>query len=122
MQPNVAAGVAYLFGLIGGIIIMAGGGTNRFVKWAAAQSITMWAVYIVIFFVLQFATGLVHILAFLDLILVPIIGLVWFVLWLWTFISAFQGKEVEVPIIAGLTRNFFKNVDTVGVGTPPPSA
>ena len=33
-----------------------------------------------------------------------IIGLV---VWLWTFITAFQGKEVEIPIVAGLTRSLF---------------
>ena len=48
LQPNIAAGLAYLFGLIGGIVILLGGGTNRMVKFAAAQSITMWAIYIVL--------------------------------------------------------------------------
>lgn len=105
LQPNVAAGLAYLFGILGGIVIMLGGGTNQFVKWAAAQSITLWGVYIVLEFLLQFAGGLVHVLW----MLVPIVGLVWFVLWLWTFITAFQGKQVEVPFIAGLTRSFFKS-------------
>lgn len=119
LQPNVAAGLAYLFGILGGIVIMLGGGTNRFVKWAAAQSITLWAVYIAIWCVLQFATALIHILVLLDLFLVPVLGLLWFVLWLWTFISAFQGKSVQVPIIAGLTTSLFKNLETVSVGGPP---
>lgn len=120
LEANMAAGLAYLFGIIGGIVMYVGGGTNRFVKWAAAQSITLWGVYIAIWIALDIVTSLIHILALLDLILVPVLGLIWFVLWLWTFITAFQGKSVEVPIIAGVTRSIFKNVDTVGVGAPPP--
>ena len=54
LEPNVAAGLAYLFTLLGGIIMLVGGGTNKFVKWAAAQSITMWAVYFILWFVFMF--------------------------------------------------------------------
>jgi len=104
LQPNVAAGLAYLFGIIGGIVMLVGGGTNTFVKWAAAQSITLWGVYIVLEFALMFLTGIVHILG----LILPLIGLLWFVLWLWTMITAFQGKEVRVPVIADLTANIFK--------------
>ncbi|HEY1975930.1 MAG TPA: hypothetical protein VGG89_05280 [Candidatus Baltobacteraceae bacterium] len=104
LQPNVAAGLAYLFGIIGGIVMLVGGGTNTFVKWAAAQSITLWGVYIVLEFALIFLTGIVHILG----LILPLIGLLWFVLWLWTMITAFQGKEVRVPVIADLTTNIFK--------------
>lgn len=121
LEPNVAAGLAYLLGIVGGIIMLVGGGTNRFVKWAAAQSTTMWGLYIAIWIVFDVAISLVHVLAFLYILAVPVLGLIWLVLWLWTFIMAFQGKEVEVPIIAGITRSIFKNVDTVGVGSPPPS-
>jgi len=104
LQPNVAAGLAYLFGIIGGIVMLVGGGTNAFVKWAAAQSITLWGVYIVLEFVLIFLSGVVHLLG----LLLPLIGLVWFILWLWTMITAFQGKEVRVPVIADITTNIFK--------------
>ena len=119
LQANVAAGLAYLLGIIGGIVMLLGGGTNRFVKWAAAQSITIWAIWIGIWIVLSVATHLVPFLFVLYLVAFPILGLIWFVIWIWTFITAFQGKEVEVPIIAGVTRNLFKNLDTIGVGTPP---
>ena len=106
LQPNVAAGLAYLLGLIGGIVMLVGGGTNRAVKWAAAQSITMWGLYIVLWFAISFIGGLTHIGALF--ILLPIMGLLWFVLWLWTSITAFQGKDVKVPVIAGVTESLFK--------------
>ena len=108
LEPNVAAGIAYVLGILGGIIMLGGGGTNKFVKWAAAQSITMWALYIVLLFALQLMIALVH-LYFLFLF-IPILGLIWFVLWIWTSISGFQGKEVRVPVIAGLTESVFKSM------------
>jgi uncharacterized membrane protein len=104
LQANLAAGLAYLFGIIGGIVMLVGGGTNPFVKWAAAQSITLWGVYIVLEIALTFLTPFIH---FLGLIWM-LVGLLWFVLWLWTFITAFQGKEVRVPVIADIATNIFK--------------
>ena len=100
LDANVAAGLAYLFCLLGGIIMLVGGGTNRFVKWAAAQSITLWALYIVLGFVLQF----VHLW-----ILFPVLWILALVAWVWTFVTAFQGKEVRVPGVAELTNSIFKS-------------
>lgn len=108
LDANVAAGLAYLFGLVGGIVMAVGGGTNKFVRWAAAQSITLWALWIIIWkgIGLLAATIVGLPLALLVVFVLPILGLV---LWLWTFITAFQGKEVEVPLVAGLTRSIFKS-------------
>ena len=69
-----------------------GGGTNRFVKHAAAQSVVLWGGYIVIMVVLNVLFALIHPLIFLGLILVPILGLVFFVAWVYTTIMGFQGQ------------------------------
>jgi uncharacterized membrane protein len=109
LQPNVAAGLGYLLWIIGGIIMFLGGGTNRFARWSAAQSIVLWGTYIVILFVLNILTMLVHLWVITGPLSL-IVGLVWFVLWIWTSITGFQGKEVQIPVIAGLTKTIFKNV------------
>jgi uncharacterized membrane protein len=101
LDQNVAAGLAYLFCLLGGLVMLVGGGTNRFVKWAAAQSITIWGLYVVLWVVL----GFIHLW-----MLYPILWILSIVVWLWTFVSAFQGKEVRVPGVAGLTESLFKSV------------
>ena len=112
IEANLAAGLAYLLGIIGGIVMLVGGGSNKFVKWAACQSITLWATY----FVLWIAIGIVNsMLGAMHLWpLVGMMGIVWmllavlaFVAWLWTWITAFQGKEVRLPVIADLTMRFF---------------
>jgi uncharacterized membrane protein len=114
LEPNVAAGLAYLLGLIGGIIMFVGGGTNRFVKWSAAQSITLWATVFVTFVVLGFLGFFLSViphLGLLSIIILPlylILYLLMFVAWVWSFITGFQGKTIELPVVAGLTKSIFK--------------
>jgi uncharacterized membrane protein len=108
LDANIAAGLAYLLVIVGGVIMLAGGGTNRFVKWAAAQSITLWGSFFVVRYALWFASFFLH----LWVITVPIFMVLWLlgiVLWLWTTVTAFQGREVRVPFIADLTQNIFRS-------------
>ena len=112
LEPNLAAGLAYLLGLVGGLVMLLGGGTNRFVKWAAAQSITLSVTYIVFFIALQVLNamlGIAHlwILWPITLVVGMIVGILMIVAWLYTSITAFQGKEVRLPLIADLTDRFF---------------
>jgi uncharacterized membrane protein len=110
LDQNVAAGLAYLFMLLGGIVMLAGGGTNRFVKWAACQSITLWALWWVLWWVIGIlGHGFLALLLLLVIWVLPLLGLG---LWLWTFISAFQGKEVRVPFVASITESIFKSILT----------
>src|SRR5215469_14508319 len=85
LQPNVAAGLAYLLTILGGIIMLVGGGTNKFVKFAAAQSITFWVSYIVVWIALQFIVILTH-LYFLGIIFL-LLWLLSIVVWIWTTVS-----------------------------------
>jgi uncharacterized membrane protein len=108
LEPNVAAGLAYLIPVIGGIVMMLGGGTNKFVRWAAAQSITLWVGWIILCWVI----GIIMVGLHLWLIFFPVwlvLRIIALVLWLWTFITAFQSKEVQVPVAADLTRTIFKS-------------
>jgi uncharacterized membrane protein len=107
LQPNVAAGLAYLLGPLGGIIMLVGGGTNKFVKWSAAQSIVLWVLYIVAQIAIGFIIALTHLY-----VLGPIIFLLYllvFVCWIWGMITGFQGKEVKFPVVAGITESIFKS-------------
>ncbi|MGA8533284.1 MAG: DUF4870 domain-containing protein [Candidatus Tumulicola sp.] len=107
LQPNVAAGLAYLLGLIGGIVMLVGGGTNKFVKWAAAQSIVFWGAYLIAYVVVL--PVLAFVLHAFVLFLWYALWLVGVIVWIWTFVTAFQGKEVRIPVIADLTQSIFKS-------------
>lgn len=108
LEPNVAAGLAYLLTWVGGIVFLVGGGTNKFVKFAAAQSLVFWIMFCILLYVVVpiLAIATHGILGILWLVLM-VLGLV---VWLWTFISAFQGKEVKIPIVAGITESIFKTM------------
>ncbi|MBV8489432.1 MAG: DUF4870 domain-containing protein [Candidatus Eremiobacteraeota bacterium] len=106
LQPNVAAGLAYLFTWLGGIIFLVGGGTNKFVKFAAAQSLTFWILFWIVQWVLMFLAPLTHGLTGFVLFIWWIVG---FVVWIWTMISGFQGKDLRLPVVAGITESIFKS-------------
>lgn len=107
LEPNVAAGLAYLIPIFGGLLMMLGGGANRVVRWAAAQSIVLWAGWIVVCWAINIAIIALHLWAFL----LPawlILRIVALALWLWTSIAAFQKRRVDVPVASDLTRTIFK--------------
>ena len=108
LEPNIAAGLAYLLGVIGGIVMLVGGGTNKFVKWAACQSITFFIAVFLLYWIIGWAFIFVP---FLALAIVPVLWLIRlaiFVGWLYLSIMAFQGKEVRLPVIGDLTASLFK--------------
>ena len=107
LAPNTAAGLAYLLSVVGGIVMLAGGGTNKFVKWAACQSITYFIVCMVVRIALQIVLGFMPFLWPLALTVYMVLNLVFFIGWIYTVITAFQGKEVELPIVGGFTRQIF---------------
>ena len=112
LEPNLAAGLAYLLGLIGGIIMLVGGGTNRFVKWAAAQSITLWSTWIaawIVIDIIDMFLGVAHLWVLYPIMMIVsmLLSILGLIAWLYTWITAFQGREVRLPYIADLTMRFF---------------
>jgi uncharacterized membrane protein len=108
LQPNIAAGLAWVFGLIGGLIMLFGGGTNRFVKNAAAQSVTLWGGYFVLIVLLNIIAGIVHALILIILPITALIGLVMLVVWVITSVMGFQGKDINLPVVSGFSQQLFK--------------
>lgn len=107
LEPNVAAGLAYLLGLLGGIVMLVGGGSNARTRRAAAQSIVMWAAFIVLFIALDVLTSATLLWA-LGALLHLALTVLSLAAWIWTSVQAFQGKDVRVPIVSGLAAGVFK--------------
>src|SRR5215472_10254154 len=107
LDANVAAGLAYLLGILGGIIMLVGGGTNKFVKWSAAQSITIGISWIALIIVCDILMMFVHALIFILAPATMIIGLLVLVAYIWCLIQAFQGKEVRLPVVGDFTQQIF---------------
>ena len=111
MQANVAAGLSYLFGWIGGLIFFFGEKQNRFVRFNAMQSLLLsggLTVLYIVLWVLDFALLVTFIsgLAFLFGCLFWLVGVAAFVLWIVLLINAFQGKYFKLPVIGDLAEKY----------------
>jgi uncharacterized membrane protein len=108
LAPNVAGALAYLLGPITGILFFLLEKENRFVRYHAAQSITLGLVWIalsVLFSVLSGMLVMVPVLGWLVALLLSVVfGLGGLFLWLFLMWRAFQGREWESPIAGPMAR------------------
>jgi len=101
LKKEAAGALSYVLGPVTGVIFLILE-KDPFVRFHAMQSIVVF----VAFFVLEMVMGMTIILAFL----VPLVGLVSFVLWLMLILKAWQGAEWEVPFLGKYARQFVKKV------------
>jgi uncharacterized membrane protein len=105
LTPNVAGALAYLLGLITGIIFLAlePYKHDRFVRFHAMQSILLCAAYIVYRITFSFVVRMiVGVSGWLALALVPVafvVSLGLFAFWLFLMYSAYKGREFQIPVI-----------------------
>jgi uncharacterized membrane protein len=107
MADNVASALSYVLGLITGIIflVISPYNQNRTVRFHAFQSIFMHVAIIVFYIVFGMVLGfLASFVSFFAIFLWPLIGLAAFGLWIYMIIAAYQGKQVELPLIGPLAR------------------
>ena len=114
LDPNVAAGLAYLpvcfVGLIMSIIIIATDKTNKFARLAAFQSILLHALIIVFYIVgvvialagMAANSGLISLLGVLIYLLIFVVVIALII----CCIMAFMGKEFKLPVIGGMADNW----------------
>ena len=99
LKKNTAGALAYVLGPITGVIFLILE-KDPFVRFHAMQSIVVF----VTLFVLQWILGLTIIL----LILVPLVGILAFILWLMCIYKAWMGEEWEVPVLGKFARQLAK--------------
>lgn len=101
LKKETAGALAYVLGPITGVIFLVLE-KDPFVRFHAMQSIVVF----IGLFVLQWVLGLTLIL----FPLVPLIGIVSFVLWLILIYKAWQGQEWEVPILGKFSRQLLHKI------------
>ena len=110
MEPKIAILLAYLFGWLGGLIIMILEKENKFVKWNALQALILGILEVLCVIVISFLLGLIP---FIGWFLFSWLGYVATVV-LWIFgivaiVQGFQGKSYRIPMgISKLTDKYFK--------------
>lgn len=95
LNKNTAGALSYVLGPITGVIFLILE-KDPYVRFHAMQSIVVFLAL----FILQSIMGLTIIL----LPLVPLVGIICFVLWLLLIYKAWQGEEWEVPIVGKFAK------------------
>jgi uncharacterized membrane protein len=97
MEANIAALLCYLAGWITGLIFYLVEKENKFVRFHAMQSIVTFGGLSVIMTVLSF-------IPIIGWILLPLAGLLWFVLWIVLMVKAFKGEKIKLPFAGDIAE------------------
>jgi uncharacterized membrane protein len=107
LEPNIAAMIAYFFGWIGGLVFLLIEKENKFVRFAAMQSIIMNVAFTVIYIALSILIAVIPGIGILSIVL-SVFGLAYFVLVILLMVKAYKMEEWELPIVGQQARNFLK--------------
>src|SRR4051794_36884149 len=110
LPRNIAAALACIFPLVGGIVFYIVDRRDRYVRFYALQSIVLGTVICVISLCLNIATGILHfvfrLIPFLDRLFLSFFGLlsaiaavVFVLLWIPLIWNAYRGKTFEMPYL-----------------------
>ena len=108
LSPNVAGALAYVLGPLTGVIFLVLEKENRFVRFHAAQAVTVGVVMIALSIVLSILTSILAFIPVLGWIVAVLISVVMgvgsFILWLVLMWRAYHGQEWEVPLAGQFAR------------------
>jgi uncharacterized membrane protein len=124
LDENVAGALAYLFGLLTGVVFFVVDKENEFVRFHAAQSMVLNVAVIGVYIVFSIVGAILSVLFFGDLFLTGglltgllslltfLVGMVLFVgvlaLWVYLMYTAYKGKTVKLPIVGGFAERIAK--------------
>jgi uncharacterized membrane protein len=105
LSDNAAGGLAYIT-IIPAIVflIVAPFKSSSYVRFHAWQSIFFFVAWAVVDILVGVVQNLVPSTVFLTLTVLQLVGLVFFVVLVIVFVSAFNGKRIKLPIIGGLAE------------------
>jgi uncharacterized membrane protein len=105
LSDNAAAGIAYIT-LIPAVLflILEPFKKSAYVRFHAWQSIFFFVAWAAIDILVGVVQNLVPSTVFLTLTVLQLVGLVIFVVWIFVFVSAFNGKLFKLPFIGGLAE------------------
>lgn len=101
MADNVASALCYLLGLVTGIIflIVPPYSQNRNVRFHAFQSIFLHVGGIFVWIVVTVLLQILHLW-----MLLPLVGLAFFLLWIFMLLKTWQGQKVVLPVVGDLAQ------------------
>ncbi len=99
LSRNTMAALCYALAWVTGIAFLLIEKKDKFIRFHAMQSVVTF--------------GILTIASFIPLIgwvLSPFITIIGFVLWLVLMIKAYQGEELELPVVGKLARQWLKKI------------
>jgi uncharacterized membrane protein len=102
LEPNIAAGLSYIFGWVTGLIFFLLEKQNRFVRFHAMQSIILSATFTVFWIFINILSVVVPFISVLG----TLVGLGMFVLVIILLVNAFQGKYFKLPVIGDYAERY----------------
>jgi len=99
LEDNVAGLLCYVAGWVSGLIFLLIEAENKFVRFHAMQSIIVFGALNVIGIVFGW-------IPYFSLFMWPLVGGVWFVLWVVLMYKAYQGMIYKLPIAGDLAEKW----------------
>jgi uncharacterized membrane protein len=105
LTDNAAGGLAYIT-IIPAIVFLIVDPFKKsaFVRFHAWQSIFFFVVWAAVDILIGVVQNLIPSTVFLTLTVLQLVGLAFFIVLVIVFVSAFNGKRLELPIIGGLAE------------------
>ncbi len=98
IDKNVASGLCYVLGWLSGLVILLVEKEDKEVRFHAMQSI-------IVFGGLN-ALDIVLSISLVGIPLIPLLGLIAIVLWIFLMIKGFQGEQYRLPIVGDLAERW----------------
>lgn len=102
LEKNVASGLCYVLGWISGLIFFLIEKEDQDVRFHAMQSIVVFGGLTVLNIVLS--------ISLIGLPLIPLIGVVGFVLWIFLMIKGFQGEKYKLPFAGDIAEKWASQI------------
>ena len=103
LDPKVSTLLAYLLGIVGGIVFYAIS-KDSFVKFHAMQSILLWVAMGILWGVFLVLSFVVPFISFVTWIIY--LGLV--AMWIVMMVKSYQGERYKLPIIGDMAERYAK--------------
>ncbi len=129
LAPNIAAALACLFSVVGGIVFLVIEKKDQFVRFYAMQSLIVGGASICFSVALSIVLRILVHIPVLGPLLVILLGLLSLVVWLGflalsvvMIVKAFTSKEWEVPYVGKIARDQLARMAASEATPPAPSA
>ena len=96
IEENIAGLLCYVLGWVTGLIFFLIEKDNKFVRFHAVQSMAVFGAITAAYIVLAII-GTIPVINLINIVLYPLLGILWFVLWIILMIKAYQGVKYKLP-------------------------